>query len=139
MTFSTLTLGPWLLEDEDDAEGGTSKGDDNDVELLEDFLKGSAAGGVAPKGEIPGNPGGVPSPANNEFGPPILGAAAAVSLVCKRQNRSISSIKGHLQHHRCIVMHFPTTSQCGNFNVFLSVRFYVKSTLGILQVQNLPF
>ena len=83
LTFSTLTLGPWLLEDEDDAEGGTSKGDDNDVELLEDFLKGSAAGGVAPKGEIPGNPGGVPSPANNEFGPPILGAAAAVSLVCK--------------------------------------------------------
>ena len=83
MTFSTLTLGPWLLEDEDDAEGGTSKGDDNDVELLEDFLKGSAAGGVAPKGEIPGNPGGVPSPANNEFGPPILGAAAAVSLVCE--------------------------------------------------------
>ena len=83
LTFSTLTLGPWLLEDEDDAEGGTSNGDDNDVELLEDFLKGSAAGGVAPKGEIPGNPGGVPSPANNEFGPPILGAAAAVSLVCK--------------------------------------------------------
>ena len=30
-------------------------------------------------------------------------------------------------------------SQCGNFTIFLSVRFYVKSTLGILEVQNLPF
>ena len=28
--------------------------------------------------------------------------------------------------------------QCGNFMIFLSLRFYVKSNLGILEVQNLP-
>ena len=30
-------------------------------------------------------------------------------------------------------------SQCGNFMIFLSVRFYVKINLGNLEVQNLPF
>ena len=30
-------------------------------------------------------------------------------------------------------------SQCGNFRIFLLLRFYVKSILGILEVQNLPF
>ena len=30
-------------------------------------------------------------------------------------------------------------TQCGNFIIFLSFRFYVKSILGILEVQNLPF
>ena len=30
-------------------------------------------------------------------------------------------------------------SQCGNFMIFLSVRFYVKLDLGNLEVQNLPF
>ena len=30
-------------------------------------------------------------------------------------------------------------AQCGNFMIFLSLRFYVKSILGILEVQNLPF
>ena len=64
------TLGPGLLPDE--AGGGTSSGDDKEDELF-DFLKGS--GGVTPRGEIPGNPGGVPSPANNELGPPILGTS----------------------------------------------------------------
>ena len=29
--------------------------------------------------------------------------------------------------------------QCGNFMIFLSVRFYVTSIFGILEVQNLPF
>ena len=29
-------------------------------------------------------------------------------------------------------------SQCGNFMIFLSLRFYMKSILGILEVQNLP-
>ena len=29
--------------------------------------------------------------------------------------------------------------QCGNFKVFLSVRFYVKSILEAVKVQNLPF
>ena len=29
--------------------------------------------------------------------------------------------------------------QFGNFMIFLSLRFYVKSILGILEVQNLPF
>ena len=29
-------------------------------------------------------------------------------------------------------------TQCGNFRIFLSLRFYVKSVLGILEVQNLP-
>ena len=29
--------------------------------------------------------------------------------------------------------------QCGNFMIFLSVRFYVKSILEILEVQKLPF
>ena len=64
-------MGPELLAEE--AGGGTSKGDDKDDDEVFDFLIGS--GGVAPKGEIPGNPGGVPSPANNEFGPPILGTS----------------------------------------------------------------
>ena len=31
------------------------------------------------------------------------------------------------------------TTQCGNFRIFLSLRFYVKSILGILEVQNQPF
>ena len=30
-------------------------------------------------------------------------------------------------------------SQCGNFIVFVSLRFYVESILGILDVQNQPF
>ena len=30
-------------------------------------------------------------------------------------------------------------TQCGNFMIFLSLSFYVKSILGILKVQNLPF
>ena len=30
-------------------------------------------------------------------------------------------------------------TQCGNYMVFLSVRFYVKSISGFLDVQNLPF
>ena len=29
--------------------------------------------------------------------------------------------------------------QCGNFMIFLSLRFYVKSNLMIVEVQNLPF
>ena len=33
----------------------------------------------------------------------------------------------------------PNPPQCGNFMIFLSLRFYVKSILGILEVQNLPF
>ena len=30
------------------------------------------------------------------------------------------------------------TSQCGNFMIFLTLRFYVKSIFGFLEVQNLP-
>ena len=30
-------------------------------------------------------------------------------------------------------------SQCGNFMILPSLRFYVKSIFGILEVQNLPF
>ena len=30
-------------------------------------------------------------------------------------------------------------SRCGNFMIFLTLKFYVKSTLVILQVQNQPF
>ena len=30
-------------------------------------------------------------------------------------------------------------SQCGNFIILLSLRFYVKSILGIIEVQNMPF
>ena len=33
----------------------------------------------------------------------------------------------------------PVSPQSGNFMIFLSLRFYVKSILGILDVQNLPF
>ena len=29
--------------------------------------------------------------------------------------------------------------KCGNFMIFLSLRFYVKSIWGIVEVQNLPF
>jgi len=31
------------------------------------------------------------------------------------------------------------STQCGNLMIFLSLRFCVKSILGILEVQNLPF
>ena len=31
------------------------------------------------------------------------------------------------------------TVHCGNIMIFLSLRFYVKSILGIIEVQNLPF
>ena len=37
-----------------------------------------------------------------------------------------------------IAMQVSGTSQCGNFMIFLSLRFYVKSYLGILEVKNLP-
>ena len=30
-------------------------------------------------------------------------------------------------------------AQCGNFRIFLSLRFYVKSILEYVEVQNLPF
>ena len=30
-------------------------------------------------------------------------------------------------------------TQCGNFRIFVSLRFYVKSILDILEVQNQPF
>ena len=30
-------------------------------------------------------------------------------------------------------------TQCGNFRIFLSLRFYVKSVLGILEAQHMPF
>ena len=30
-------------------------------------------------------------------------------------------------------------AQCGNFKIFISLRFYVKSILWILEVQKLPF
>ena len=44
--------------------------DDNDVATdAVDVLNGS----TAPKGEIPGKPGGLPRPANKELGPPIFG------------------------------------------------------------------
>ena len=32
-----------------------------------------------------------------------------------------------------------TFTQCGNFMIFLSLRFYVKSISGIVEVHNLPF
>ena len=32
-----------------------------------------------------------------------------------------------------------TLTQCGNFMIFLYFKFYVKSILRILEVQNLPF
>ena len=31
------------------------------------------------------------------------------------------------------------SAQCGNFKIFVSLRFYVKSILWILEVQKLPF
>ena len=31
------------------------------------------------------------------------------------------------------------TAQCGNFKIFVSFRFYVKSILRIIEVQNQPF
>ena len=31
-----------------------------------------------------------------------------------------------------------TFTQCGNFRIFISLRFHVKSILRILEVQNLP-
>ena len=34
---------------------------------------------------------------------------------------------------------FYQCQQCGNFMILLSLRFYVKSIFGILEVQNLPF
>ena len=30
-------------------------------------------------------------------------------------------------------------SKCGNHRIFLSFRFYAKSNLGVLEVQNMPF
>ena len=37
------------------------------------------------------------------------------------------------------VLYTISWTQCGNFMFFPSLRFYVKSILGILEVQNLPF
>ena len=39
----------------------------------------------------------------------------------------------------CCTCKYALFAQRGNFIVFLSLRFYVKSILGILKVQNLPF
>ena len=35
--------------------------------------------------------------------------------------------------------YYAVATQCGNFKIFLSLRFYVKSILGMVEVQNLPF
>ena len=34
---------------------------------------------------------------------------------------------------------FRITAECGNFRIFVSFRFYVKSILGVLERQKLPF
>ena len=36
---------------------------------------------------------------------------------------------------KCYGFRFPYRPQCGNFCIFQSLRFYVKSILGILEVQ----
>ena len=43
------------------------------------------------------------------------------------------NFKTHLSTEEVHIAH------CGNFMIFLSLRFYVKSILGIVEVQNLPF
>ena len=35
-----------------------------------------------------------------------------------------------------MITSFTGKTQCGNFMIFVSLRFYVKSILGILEVQN---
>ena len=60
-------------------EVATDGADDEAIkEEVEDNEVGTAAldvlnGSTVPKGEIPGKPGGLPKPANKEFGPPIFG------------------------------------------------------------------
>ena len=47
-----------------------------------------------------------------------------------------SAVKPHVcQNLKCKVQ----IPQFGNFMIFLSLRFYVKSIYGTLEVQNLPF
>ena len=43
---------------------------------------------------------------------------------------------GKLLFHKKNLFCFP---RCGNFRIFLSLRFYVKSILQILEVSKLPF
>ena len=59
-----------VATDDADDEAIKEEVEDNDVATAAlDVLNGS----TAPKGEIPGKPGGLPKPANKEFGPPIFG------------------------------------------------------------------
>ena len=39
----------------------------------------------------------------------------------------------------CQWFYFQVSSQCGKCRIFLSLRFYVKSILGNVEVQNMPF
>ena len=70
---------PVAVEATEAVEVATDGADDEAIkEEVEDNEVGTAAldvlnGSTVPKGEIPGKPGGLPKPANKEFGPPIFG------------------------------------------------------------------
>ena len=42
-------------------------------------------------------------------------------------------------HSKCFQLRMSDWAQCGKFRIFRSIRFYMKSILGILEVQNVPF
>ena len=53
---------------------------------------------------------------------------------------NISVYKGfYITPYTVTVFYRAMLEQCGNFMIFPSLIFYVKSTLEILEVQNLPF
>ena len=55
-------------------------------------------------------------------------------LVVKGRRRQKFIRLFSIAENKCI-----TTSQCGNFKIFLSLRFYVKSILDYLEVLKLQF
>ena len=59
------------------------------------------------------------------------GAAKALRPSTSARGGSFTNRAGHLIS--------VARTHCGNFMIFLSLIFYVKSLLGIVEVQNVPF
>ena len=57
----------------------------------------------------------------------------------KKQELEMKNLKDHLDKVVRPFFEGVHTAQCGNFMIFLSLRFYVKTILENLEVQNLLF
>ena len=56
-----------------------------------------------------------------------------------RQRKKRRNILIKNRNANMILLNIPILSMCGNFRIFLSLRFYVKSIIENLEVMKLPF